>query len=111
MKHLIDHFILKLFNSNIYYPQGNGWANSANKALGTLLTILVSEINMDWDKHLPTFVFLHNNIQSSYKIHITPAGLHPLMPTKYIFPIINSDHKEGNPMRILTSRILELKKL
>jgi len=82
--------------------------------LGTLLTKLVSEINLDWDEHLPTILFSYI---TTYKIVIRYTSyqlvydLHPLMPTKYIFPIINNDHKEENPMRILTSRILELKKL
>jgi hypothetical protein len=37
--------------------------------------------------------------------------VYPLMTTKYIPLVINSDHKEGNPIKVLTSRVLELKKL
>jgi hypothetical protein len=69
---------------------------------------------MDWDEHLLTFLFLYI---TTYKVAIKHTsyqlvyGLHPLMPTKYIFLVINSDHKERNPIRILISIILELKKL
>jgi hypothetical protein len=69
---------------------------------------------MDWDEDLPTILFSYI---TTYKVPIRYTsyqlvyGLHPLMPIKCIFPVINNDHKEGNPMRILTSRILELKKL
>jgi hypothetical protein len=38
-------------------------------------------------------------------------GLHPLMPIEYIMPIINNNQKEGNPMKVLTNRVLELEKL
>ncbi len=33
------------------------------------------------------------------------------MPSKYIMPIIGSNHKEGNPVRVLTSRVSKLEKL
>jgi hypothetical protein len=38
-------------------------------------------------------------------------GLHPSMPSGYILLVIGSNYKEGNPMRVLTSRVSELKKL
>jgi hypothetical protein len=38
-------------------------------------------------------------------------GLHPLMPTEYIVPIAGGDEKNNTLMRVLTSRIIELKKL
>jgi hypothetical protein len=69
---------------------------------------------MDWDEHLPTFLFSYT---TTYKVTIKYTsyqlvyGLHPLMLTKYIFLVISSDHKEKNHVRILTSIILELKKL
>ncbi len=33
------------------------------------------------------------------------------MPKEYILPIINSNHIEENPMRLLTNRVSKLEKL
>ncbi len=82
--------------------------------LGTLLTKLVNEINMDWDGHLPTFLFSYiitYKIGIKYTSYQLVYGLHPLMPTKYIFLMINFDHKERKLVRILTNIILKLEKL
>jgi hypothetical protein len=38
-------------------------------------------------------------------------GLHPLMPTEYIVLVVGGDKKNNTPMRVLTSKITELKKL
>jgi hypothetical protein len=38
-------------------------------------------------------------------------GLHPLMPTKYIVPIIGGDERDNTPVKVLSSRIIELEKL
>ncbi len=42
-----NHFILKHTNSIVYYPQGNGQAESTNKMFGTLFTKLVNENRND----------------------------------------------------------------
>jgi hypothetical protein len=69
---------------------------------------------MDWDEHLPTFLFSYittYKVAIKYTSYQLVYGLHPLMPIKYIFIVISSDHKERNLVRILTSIILELEKL
>ncbi len=38
-------------------------------------------------------------------------GLHPLMPTQYIVPIISGNERDSTLMRVLTSRITKLEKL
>jgi hypothetical protein len=38
-------------------------------------------------------------------------GLHPLMPTEYIVLVVGGDERDNTPMKILTSRIIELEKL
>jgi hypothetical protein len=38
-------------------------------------------------------------------------GLHPLMPTEYIIPVIGGDERNNTLVRILTNRIKEFKKL
>ncbi len=38
-------------------------------------------------------------------------GLHPLMPTEYIVPIVGGNERDNTPMRVLISKIVELKKL
>ncbi len=58
IKYLIDHFLLKHVSSTTYYPQGDGHVKSTNKALGSLLTKLVSENITYWDEHL-SIVYFH----------------------------------------------------
>jgi hypothetical protein len=38
-------------------------------------------------------------------------GLYPLMPIEYIMTVIESNHKKGNLIKVLISKILKLKKL
>ncbi len=97
-----------------YYPQGNGQNESINKVLGTLLTKLVIENRIDWDEHLSTMLFSYIK---TYKVAIryTPYqlvyGLHPLMSTKHMVPIDSGNEKDITLMKVLTSRIIELKRL
>ncbi len=43
IRYLTDRFILKHTSSIVYYPQGNGQAESTNKIFGTLFTKLVND--------------------------------------------------------------------
>jgi len=82
--------------------------------LGTLLIKVVNENKTDWDEHLPIVLFSY---RTTYKVVIgyTPYqfvyGLHPLMPIEYTLLVICSNHREGNPMRVLINKVLELEKL
>jgi hypothetical protein len=38
-------------------------------------------------------------------------GLHPLMPTKVIVPIVGGSQKDSISMKVLTNRVSELEKL
>jgi hypothetical protein len=38
-------------------------------------------------------------------------GLHPLTLIEYVLPTINGDHKNVEPTKVLTTRIIELEKL
>jgi hypothetical protein len=38
-------------------------------------------------------------------------GLHFLMPTKYVLPSIDGDHKDAKPTIVLTSKVIKLEKL
>jgi len=49
-------------------------------------------------------------IAKGYTPYQLVYGLHPLMPTKYIVPIVGGDEKDNIPMRVLTNRIIELEK-
>ncbi len=77
-----------------YYPWENGQAESTNKVLGTLWTKLISENIRDWDEHLSKVLFLY---KTTYKVATwyTPYqlvyGLHPLMPIKYIVPVVRDN--------------------
>jgi hypothetical protein len=74
----------------------------------------VDENRTDWDEDLSTVLFSY---RSTYKVatRYTPYqlmyGLHPLMPTKYIVLVVGGNGKNSTPMRVLISRITELKKL
>jgi len=46
--YLTNHFIMRHTSSIIYYPPGNGQAESTNKVFGTLLTKVVNENRNDW---------------------------------------------------------------
>jgi hypothetical protein len=51
IKYLTNHFLMKHVSSTTYYPQGNGQAKFTSKVLGTLLSKLVNENNINWDEH------------------------------------------------------------
>jgi hypothetical protein len=53
----------------------------------------------------------------AYKVTIgyTPYqflyGLHPLMPTEYIVPVVGGNEKDNILVKVLISKIIELEKL
>jgi hypothetical protein len=65
---------------------------SSKKVIGLLLTKLMNENHIDWDKHLHTIFFA---CKTTFKVGTshTPFqlvyGVHALMPTKYLFPTTN----------------------
>jgi hypothetical protein len=81
---------------------------------GTLLIKLINENKIDWDEHLFTILFSY---ETAHKIitWYTPCqlmyGLHPLMPIKYIVPIVGGNARDNIVMRVLTSKITKLEKL
>jgi hypothetical protein len=38
-------------------------------------------------------------------------GLHPLMPIEYIVLVIGGNERDNTPLKVLTSKIIELEKL
>ncbi len=105
---------MKHVNSTTYYPQGNGQVESTNKIFGTLLTQLISENRIDQDEHLFTVLFSYittYKIATWYTPYQLMYGLHPLMPTKYIVPVVGGDERNNTLMRVLTSRITKFEKL
>jgi hypothetical protein len=78
------------------------------------LTKLISDNITNEDEHLPIALFLYINI---YKVVIgyTPYplvyGLHPFMPTKYIMVVLGGNERDNILVKVLTSRIIKLKKL
>ncbi len=57
-------------------------------------------------------IFIQNCIQSSkgFTPYQLVYGLYPLMPTKYIVPFAGGNEKDSILVRVLISRIIELKK-
>jgi hypothetical protein len=102
---------LRHTNFIVYYPQGNGQAESTNKAFGTLFTKQVNEDWNDLDEHLSTFLFSY---KTTFKVgtgHIPfqlVYGLHPLLPMEYLLPSKLRQIHDLTP--ILINQLLELKK-
>jgi hypothetical protein len=46
-----------------------------------------------------------------YTPYLLVYGLHPLMPIKYIIPIVGGNERDNIPMRVLTSKITKVEKL
>jgi hypothetical protein len=91
-----------------YYPQGNGQVESTNKVLRTLSTKLVSENITYWDKHLFTMLFSYKiayKVTTRYTPYQLVYGLDPLMPTKYIMPIVGRNQKNNTLVRVLTNKV------
>ncbi len=70
---------------------------------GTLLTKLISENKTDWDEQL-SIVLFSNKIAYKVTTRYTPYqlvyGLHPLLPTKYIVPIVGGNERNSTSMII-----------
>jgi hypothetical protein len=58
ISHLVNHFCFGHTTSTTYYPQGNGYVESTNKVIGTMLTKLINKKINDWDEHLGTMLFI-----------------------------------------------------
>jgi hypothetical protein len=72
--------------------------------LGTLLTKLVNENRTNWDEHMFTLLFSYRIIYKvaiGYTTYQLVYGLHPLMPTKYIFPIASGNERDNIPTKVL----------
>ncbi len=82
---ITNHFLLWHTTSTIYYPQGNGQANSINKVIGLLFIKLMNENLIDWDKHID--MVLYACCSTTFKVTIRHTlfelvyGLSPLMLT------------------------------
>jgi nitrate reductase beta subunit len=50
-------------------------------------------------------------VATSYTPYKLVYGLHPLMPIKYVMSAINVDHKDAEPTKVLTTKIIDLEKL
>jgi hypothetical protein len=101
-------------NFTTYYPHGNGHVKYINKVFGTLLTKLVDVNRIDWDEHLSTMLFSYKitcKVATRYTPYQLVYGLHPLMPTKYIVPVIDGNERDNTLMKVFNGRIMELEKL
>jgi hypothetical protein len=65
---------------------------------------LVNEKIIDWDEHLFTILFRTTyKVATGYKPYF--YGLHPLMPIEYVMSIINGNHRDVEPTKVLIARI------
>ncbi len=78
------------------------------------MTELVSENRTNWDEHLFTMLFSYKiayKIVTGYTPYQLVYGLHPLMPTKYIVPVVSGNERDNILVKVLTIKITKLKKL
>jgi transposase InsO family protein len=86
---LTEHYAVVHRQSTVYYPQGNGLAESTNKTLQTILRKIVEVNRTDWDRKLHSALWAY---RTSYKTSIwsTPFrmafGLEAVMPSEFIVP-------------------------
>ncbi len=77
------------------------------------MTNLISENRTYWDEHLSIVLFSY--IIACKITWYTPYqlvyGLHPLMPIEYIILVVGGDERDNTLMKVLTDRIIKLKKL
>jgi hypothetical protein len=82
----------------VYYPQGNGLAESTNKTLQVILRKIVEANRTDWDRKLHSVLWAY---RTSYKSSIRSIpfrmalGLEAVMPSEFIVPSlrIQSEYK------------------
>jgi hypothetical protein len=94
---LTQHYAV-VHRSTVYYPRGNGLAESTNKTLQMILQKIVEANRTDWDRKLHSALWSY---RTSYKTSIrsTPFrmafGLQAVMPTEFIVPSlrIQLEHK------------------
>jgi len=75
---------------------------------GTLLIKLVSENKINWDEHLFIMLFSYKiayKVATRYTPYQLMYGLRPLMPTKYIVPIVGGNERDNTSVRVLTNRL------
>jgi transposase InsO family protein len=87
VRELTQHYVVVHRRSTVYYPQGNGLAESTNKTQQTVLRKIVEANTTDWDHKLHSALWAY---RSSYKTSIrsTPFrmafGLEAVMPSEFI---------------------------
>jgi hypothetical protein len=112
---LTTHFLFRHTSFTTYYLQINGHAEFTNKVIGLLLTKLINENHMDWDKHLHIVLFVYKitfKVDTSHTPFQLVYGLHALMPIKYLLPTTNfAKCKDLAMTQILSIQLAKLKKL
>ena len=99
----------------MYYPQGNGQAESTNKVIVKMLQKLVNDNCTNWDIQLYTVLFSY---RTTYKVATGHSpfelvyGLLPLMPIEYIvLTQRTTTDLNFTQHRVLAARIADLDKL
>ncbi len=66
---LMAEFMIVHHKLTIYYPQGNGQAESINKTLGKSLAKLINANCNNWDTMLFTTLWAYQTTQNDYTIY------------------------------------------
>ncbi len=77
------------------------------------MTKLINENKIDWDEHLPIILFSYRTTYKVVTVYTILAYLWVITFNAYKIHSTShcNNHKKGNPMKVLTSRVLELEKL
>jgi hypothetical protein len=109
---LMEKHIIKHRTSTVYYPQGNGQAESTNKTLINMLRRFIHANQADWDDCLPAALWAYR-VATKTAMQLSPFemvyGTQPLLPTEYIVPTFQSmQPRDYTPHKVLAARIQDI---
>ena len=112
IEELMDKHIIKHRTSTVYYPQGNGQAESTNKTIINMLRRFIHANQMDWDDCLPAALWAYR-VATKTATQRSPFelvyGTQPLLPTEYIAPTFQSmNPRDYSPHKVLATRIQDI---
>ncbi|XP_026450600.1 uncharacterized protein LOC113350683 [Papaver somniferum] len=114
VRELLEEYGIKKVFSTIYYPQGNGQAESTNKTLIRILSRIVHDNPREWNEQLPTALWAYRTAPRS-SIGVSPYslvyGADAILPAEIKVPparIAATSGVQWNEAKASNSRIAEL---
>ena len=112
IEELMDNHVIKHRTSTVYYPQGNGQAESTNKTLINMLRRFIHANKNDWDDYLPAALWAYR-VATKTATQASPFelvyGTQPLLPTEYIAPTFQTLlPRDYTPHKVLAARLQDI---